>query len=71
MARSYYIWGIEFEDGKKIYVLARDISQILNSDNEEIEKYDFDCIIRIEQLELAQSWTFDEYENLIDLHYDD
>ena len=75
MGRSKKVWKVTFDDeiyDEKIYVIATDICSIVYNYNEIKEKgYDLDYAEKIEFDNFVDSFTEDDYNDIIDLTAED
>ena len=74
MGRSKKVWKVTFDDemDEKIYVIATDICSIVYNYNEIKEKgYDLDYAEKIEFDNFVDSFTKDDYNDIIDLTAED
>lgn len=74
MGRSKKVWKITFdeESDDKIYVIATDICSIVYNYNKIEEKgYDLDYAEKIEFDDFVDSFTKDNYNDIIDLTIED
>ena len=74
LGRSRKVWKVTFDDemDEKIYVIATDICSIVYNYNEIKEKgYDLDYAEKIEFDNFVDSFTKDDYEDIIDLTAED
>ena len=74
MGRSRKVWKVTFDDemDEKIYVIATDICSIVYNYNEIKEKgYDLDYAEKIEFDNFVDSFTKDDYNDIIDLTAED
>ena len=74
MGRSKKIWKVTFDDemDEKIYVIATDICSIVYNYNKIKEKgYDLDYAEKIEFDNFVDSFTKDDYNDIIDLTAED
>ena len=74
MGRSRKVWKVTFDDelDEKIYVIATDICSIVYNYNKIKEKgYDLDYAEKIEFDNFVDSFTEDDYNDMIDLTAED
>ena len=74
LGRSKKVWKVTFDDemDEKIYVIATDICSIVYSYNEIEEKgYDLEDAEKIEFDNFVDSFTKDDYKDIIDLEAED
>ena len=74
LGRSRKVWKVTFDDemDEKIYVIATDICSIVYNYNEIKEKgYDLDYAEKIEFDNFVDSFTKDDYNDIIDLTAED
>ena len=74
MGRSRKVWKVTFDDemDEKIYVIATDICSIVYNYNKIKEKgYDLDYAEKIEFDNFVDSFTKDDYNDIIDLTAED
>ena len=74
MGRSKKVWKVTFDDemDEKIYVIATDICSIVYSYNKIKEKgYDLEDAEKIEFDNFVDSFTEDDYKDIIDLEAED
>ena len=74
LGRSRKVWKVTFDDemDEKIYVIATDICSIVYNYNKIEEKgYDLDYAEKIEFDNFVDSFTEDDYEDIIDLTAED
>ena len=74
LGRSKKVWKVTFDDemDEKIYVIATDICSIVYSYNKIKEKgYDLEDAEKIEFDNFVDSFTKDDYKDIIDLEAED
>ena len=74
LGRSKKVWKVTFDDemDEKIYVIATDICSIVYSYNKIEEKgYDLEDAEKIEFDNFVDSFTKDDYKDIIDLEVED
>ena len=74
LGRSKKVWKVTFDDemDEKIYVIATDICSIVYSYNKIEEKgYDLEDAEKIEFDNFVDSFTKDDYKDIIDLEAED